>query len=842
MHSAGGASRMDTAAKPLVLITGAAGDIGSSLAQALAHGYTVVGLDRAGKTASIPLIEVDLGAEDSIRKALQEVRQRHGARIACVIHLAAYFDFTGEDNPLYERVNVQGTRALLRALQDFEVEQFLYAGTMLVHQPGAPGERIDEDAPVAPKWAYPRSKAATEEVIRQEHGRIPFVLLHLAGVYDEQRCVPTLAFQIAQIYTRAIQSYLYSGDPRVGQSLLHKEDMVDAFRRAVDRRGELPPETVLLIGEPDPMGYDELQDAIGQLVHGEKEWTTLQIPKPVAKAGAALQQTLEPVIPDALDHGKKPFIRPFMVTLADDHYALDIGRARKLLGWEPRHRIRSTLPKLIDSLRRDPPAWFKAHGLDAPDWLAQAAELGQGPEGLRRRHEALVREQHGRYLWCHFFNMGLGLWLVTSPPALGLQSMPLAVSDSVAGVLLVVFAALSLSWRLGWARWACALIGLWLMSAPLLFWAPTAAGYLNDTLVGMLVVGFAVLGPPEPGVSPVAATSGPEMPPGWTFNPSSWTQRLPIIWLALVGLLISRYLTAYQLGHVDSVWEPFFEGGPDPKNGTEEIITSSVSQAWPVPDAGLGALTYALEILTGIIGTRHRWRSMPWLVLLFGVMIVPLGVVSIFFIIIQPIWIGTWCTLCLVAAAAMVVQIPYSLDEIVATLQFLARRRRAGKSLLLVLLRGDTDEGERPAEAAREFDRSPGQVLRDMASGGVGLPWTLAASIAIGAWLMLTRLTLGAQGAQADADHLVGSLVITASVIACAEVARSVRWANALLGLALVVAGWVYGATMAQVASSVACGVALLALSVPRGRLRERYGSWGAPAATGAHQSRQAGT
>src|SRR3546814_10678754 len=68
----------------------------------------------------------------------------------------------------------------------------------------------------------------------------------------------------------------------------------------------------------------------------------------------------------------------------------------------------------------------------------------------------------------------------------------------------------------------------------------------------------------------------------------------------------------------------FFQGSPnDPRNGTEEIITSYVSEAWPVSDAAVGGYTYALEILTGIIGSRMRWRSMPWLVLLFGLMIAP---------------------------------------------------------------------------------------------------------------------------------------------------------------------------------------------------------------------------
>jgi nucleoside-diphosphate-sugar epimerase len=87
--------------------------------------------------------------------------------------------------------NVEGSRHLLRALQTFEVEQFVYAGTMLVHQPCKPGERIDESSPIAPKWAYPQSKAAAEAVIKQEHGRIPVVFLHLAGLYDEGAAVPT---------------------------------------------------------------------------------------------------------------------------------------------------------------------------------------------------------------------------------------------------------------------------------------------------------------------------------------------------------------------------------------------------------------------------------------------------------------------------------------------------------------------------------------------------------------------------------------------------------------------------------------------------------------------------
>jgi nucleoside-diphosphate-sugar epimerase len=58
---------VDTQDKPIVLVTGAAGDVGSALIEALAPDYRVVGLDREGLQASIPSIAVDLGSQDSVR-------------------------------------------------------------------------------------------------------------------------------------------------------------------------------------------------------------------------------------------------------------------------------------------------------------------------------------------------------------------------------------------------------------------------------------------------------------------------------------------------------------------------------------------------------------------------------------------------------------------------------------------------------------------------------------------------------------------------------------------------------------------------------------------------------
>ena len=818
---------MQTAAQnPLVVITGAGGNIGKTLALALRKHYRVIGLDRSGGSSTEGNYDIDLSSFQSVQSTFEKIAQNEGKDIAAVVHLAAYFDFTGEASPLYQTVNVEGTRHLLQVLQGFTVERFIYSSTMLVHKPGVPGIKIDESSPIEPGWAYPKSKAAAEAVIQQEAGKIPFTILRLAGIYDERVTVPTLAQQIARIYERSMKAKLYAGDTNAGQAFLHKADMIDAFQRTIEQRNQLPLAHSLLIGEELCLSYDSLQNRIGELLHGEQEWKTINLPEPIAKAGAWLEEKTEPLVPDDFDKGEKPFIRPFMIDMASDHYELDIQRAKDLLHWYPRHSLDDTLDDLVTNLKQDPIRWYADNKITPPDWLTEASQQGYNPDKLLEQYQHQYQQQHRDNIWSGFMNIGLAGWLVCSAPRLDYAATPLAYSDIIAGSLLAIFAFISLSWRHSWARWVCATLGVWLLFAPLAFWAESAAAYLNNTLVGMLVIGFAVLTRPEPGVSPIAVMTGPTTPPGWSHNPSSWLQRMPIIILAFVGFFISHYLTAYQLDHIDGVVDPFFidPAGSD-KNGTEAIITSSLSEAWPVPDAGLGAMTYALEILVGMIGSTKRWRTMPWLVTLFGIMIVPLGIVSITFIIIQPILLGTWCTLCLIAAAAMLIQIPYSLDELIATAQFLKRRHKAGRPVLKIFFTGDNDETG-SEQAGDNFSQSPLTILRESFTGTVNLPWNIALCILLGLWLMLTRISLGHEGNMANWDHLIGSLVITVAVCAMAEVARPARLLIIPLACALLITPFIYDVSTGSLIITLVCALALIILSLPKGPSPNQFGTW----------------
>jgi len=357
------------ALKETILVTGSSGLIGSPLTTRLAEEFSVIGFDRQGPPHPPPAAEcvcVDVTSDESVRQALARVRQGYGERLASVIHLAAYYDFSGEPSRQYDEITVKGTERFLRGLQPFQVEQFIFSSTMLVHAPCEPGERINEDWPLDPKWAYPQSKVETEALIRTARSDMPVVLLRIAGVYNDRCHSIPLANQIQRIYERKLISHVFPGHIAHGQAFVHLDDVVDACVLLVQRRAQLPRDLPLMIGEPETLSYDELQHQFGRLIHGE-EWDTHEIPKSLARAGAWLQD----VIP-----GEEPFIKPWMIDLADDHYALDITRARMLLGWEPKRSLRETLPKMVAALKANPLGWYEEHGLDAPAWLREAVAKG----------------------------------------------------------------------------------------------------------------------------------------------------------------------------------------------------------------------------------------------------------------------------------------------------------------------------------------------------------------------------------------------------------------------------------------------------------------------------------
>src|SRR5688572_7426359 len=347
--------------KPIILVTGSAGLIGTRVVKACSADFAVVGLDLKRPerdVAGTDFIECDLTKDESVTRALNSVRETHGSRLASVIHLAAYYDFSGKPSDMYQKLTVEGTFRLLKELQTFQTEQFVFSSSLLVMEPAEDDEKITEFSPLEDEpWDYPRSKIEAEEVIRQERGQIPTVILRIAGVYDEDCHSIPIAQHISRIYEKKFESYFFPGDSDHGQAFVHLDDLIACVQRVAEIRSALNNE-IFLIAEPDVMSYAELQDQLGELIH-DKEWTTIRIPKMMAKAGAWAKEKIA--------GEEETFIKPWMVDLADTHYPVTIGHARERLGWDPKHTLRETLPEMIRRLKQDPQKWYEMNGLSWPE-------------------------------------------------------------------------------------------------------------------------------------------------------------------------------------------------------------------------------------------------------------------------------------------------------------------------------------------------------------------------------------------------------------------------------------------------------------------------------------------
>lgn len=343
--------------KEIIIVSGSSGLIGTTLINELSKEFLVIGLDNIGypfPPTTAECVCIDITSDKSMENAFERVRYAYGNRIASVIHLAAYYDFSGKPSPLYQKITVEGTERLLRILQDFEVEQFIFSSSLLVYSPTTPGNEITEESPLNPKWDYPQSKVDTEKILHQKRGDIPVMNLRIAGVYnDEGHSIP-ITNHIQRIYENKITSHLYPGKFDHGNPYIHLDDLVEAIIKAAKKRREFKGETTINLGEPETLSFIELQQEIALLIH-DKKWATYKIPKFVAKSGAWVQGIFG-----------DPFIKPWMVDLTDDHMEIDISRAKELLDWQPRHSLKSNLPRIIDTLKKDPLAWYKENNLNPP--------------------------------------------------------------------------------------------------------------------------------------------------------------------------------------------------------------------------------------------------------------------------------------------------------------------------------------------------------------------------------------------------------------------------------------------------------------------------------------------
>lgn len=159
--------------------------------------------------------------------------------------------------------------------------------------------------------------------------------------------------------------------------------------------------------------------------------------------------------------------------------------------------------------------------------------------------------------------------------------------------------------------------------------------------------------------------------PPWDYNPSAWSQRVPICLLAGVGFVIAAYMALYQWRLISDVWDPIF--GEQSRKVLDSEVSHQMSRWFRVPDAALGAIAYLGDAIFGLAGSTRRWQFRPWLVIIFGIDVIPLGIVSAVLVALQGTVVGNWCFLCLITAVISLVLVFFAYDEVWSCLLYLHR-------------------------------------------------------------------------------------------------------------------------------------------------------------------------
>jgi len=327
-----------------IAVTGASGNVGTALLRRLAAAdggpAEVRGLARRRPPDVPPYNGVRWFSADLGDPASEALLPEFLAGVDAVVHLAWALQ-PGRHPEQLRRVNVDGTRRVLRAAIAAGVGHVVHMSSIGAYAAGSRGQKVGEDWPVTgiPTAQYSRDKAEAEHVVRQALGNHPEVVLSIvrptlilqpeAASEIGRYFLGPLLFAGARALPGAVARRLPLPLPDLAVAFVHSDDVADAFARILDRR---TPGPFNVAAEP-LMDARALARALG----------TSRVPVPAFALRAGLQAAftarLVPTEPGWLDMGTQ---LP----------GLDTGRARTLLGWEPRYAGDDVLARFVAALGR----------------------------------------------------------------------------------------------------------------------------------------------------------------------------------------------------------------------------------------------------------------------------------------------------------------------------------------------------------------------------------------------------------------------------------------------------------------------------------------------------------
>ena len=337
-------------AKPVVVVTGVSGNLGSRLLPMLGS-YSVIGVDiRPPQTDSeLQFESLDLGQESSTRTLYELLRDTHAY---AVVHLAFVIDpvRTGIiDVDRMWQINVSGTARVMEAVTeanrttDDGVKQFIFPSSVSVYGSSLPAPATEESALGAHTLPYAIHKKESDEVVQQRctalRGCSVYILRpHIfAGATVENylmgafRGTPNGKGPRAQKMRdegKRLPCMLPRGQQYLDNKLqfIHVDDMARLIRHILQREPETQRLTVLNVaGRGEPLTFGKcIEMAQAKLLRVPGVWAMRQVLKFLWK------HQISAIPPEAV---------PYMT----GEYTMNTDRLRRFLGPEYEHVMRYSI-------------------------------------------------------------------------------------------------------------------------------------------------------------------------------------------------------------------------------------------------------------------------------------------------------------------------------------------------------------------------------------------------------------------------------------------------------------------------------------------------------------------
>jgi len=327
-----------------ILITGAAGQIGSGLAKLLIEkGHQLVLCDnlRNGYLSNLKVNGKTIAPFYKVDIATQELQDECGDQYDAIIHLAAITSLPDcESNPLETlRINVTGTANVLEFARKYEVPHVIFASTSAVYE-NTDSEVFVEDLEINPRLYYSLSKKMAEEVVRsyQDNYDLKITTLRFFNVFgpdgDQTRPNPPLLNFVVRELQKGVAPVL-SGDGEQVRDFIWVNDVVSMLELCLEKQ----PNDIFNVCTGVTVSVNQLSTWVAEAL--ELEHLGLEH-KPA--------QDLWNRYPEMFS-GKYSLNKEIVAKETTRYSKGSYQKAKEILGWEPNTNIESLVKKVALQLK-----------------------------------------------------------------------------------------------------------------------------------------------------------------------------------------------------------------------------------------------------------------------------------------------------------------------------------------------------------------------------------------------------------------------------------------------------------------------------------------------------------